>query len=88
MNFRSATINSRVSAVPADRDVVGFGIERIRQLIAAGLVPRPQQFHDFIGELAVVGDGVERFQRRIERLAPCGDLGLVLRQMLGVGRPW
>jgi hypothetical protein len=53
MNFRSAEINSRVRAVPL------IGIERIRQLVGAGLVPRPQQLDHLVGQFAVVGDGVE-----------------------------
>ena len=58
------------------------GIERIRELVGAGLVPRAQQLDDFIGEFAVVGDGIERFQRRIERLAPRRDFGFVFGDML------
>ena len=70
------------------RDVVGVGIERIRQLVAADLVPRAQQLDDFVGEFAVVGDGIERLERRIERLAPRRDLGFMLRDDARCGRPW
>ena len=63
------------------RDIVGLGIERIRQLVDAGLVPRAQQLDHFVGQFAVVGDGVERLQRRAERFAPRRDFRLVLRHM-------
>ena len=48
MNFRSATINSRVSAVPA-AETSWLGDERGRKLIGPVLMPRPQQLHDLIG---------------------------------------
>ena len=70
------------------RDVVGVGIERVRELVAADLVPRAQQLDDFVGQFAVVGDGIERLERRIERLAPRRDLRFMLGDDARCGRPW
>ena len=42
------------------RNVVGVGIERVRQLVDAGLVPGAQQLDHLVGQFAVVGDGFER----------------------------
>ena len=81
MNLRSAAISSRVSVGAGGRDVVRVGIERVRQLVGAGLVPRAQQLDDLVGQFAVVGDGIERFERGIERLAPRRDFGFVLGDM-------
>ena len=44
---------------PGRRHIMLVGIERIRQLVGAGLVPRPQQLDHLVGQFAVVGDGVE-----------------------------
>src|SRR6476469_1355179 len=60
-------------------DIMRVGIERIRQLTDPGLVARPQQLDHLVGQLAVVGDGVERLQRGIERLAARRDFRFVLR---------
>ena len=81
MNFRSAAISSRVSCVPAAETSCCVGIERIRQLVGADLVPRAQQLHDLVGQFAVVGHGIERLQRRVERLAPRRDFRFVLGDM-------
>ena len=45
------------------RDIMLVGIERVRQLAGAHLVPRPQQADHLVGEIALLDDGVERFQR-------------------------
>ena len=88
MNFRSAAINSRVSAVPAAETSWASGSSDVGELVAADLVPRAQQLDDFVGKFAVVGDGIERLERRIERLAPRRDLGFMLRDDAPCGRPW
>ena len=81
MNLRSAEISSRVSCGSGRRDIVLVGIERIRQLVGADLVPRAQQLDDLVGQFAVVGHGIERFERAAERLAPRGDFGFMLGDM-------
>src|SRR5229473_7366677 len=65
------------------RDLACFGIERVRQLVGADLVPRPQQSDHLVGQFAIVGDGVERLERRRERFAPRYELRFMLRQMFG-----
>jgi hypothetical protein len=35
--------------------------------------PAASQFYHLVGEFTVVGDGVERLERRGERLAPRGE---------------
>ena len=88
MNFRSAAINSRVSAVPAAEMSWASGSSTSGSWLAADLVPGAQQLDDFIGKFAVVGDGIERLERRIERLAPRRDLGFMLRDDARCGRLW
>ena len=82
MNFRSAAINSRVSAVPAAETSWASGSSESGSWLAADLVPGAQELYDFVGEFAVVGDGIERLERGIERLAPRRDFGFMFRDML------
>ena len=81
MNLRSATISSRVSSVPAAETSCSSGSSESGNWLARDLVPRAQQLDDLVGEFAVVGDGVERFQRGIERLAPRRDFRFMLGDM-------
>ena len=70
------------------RYVVRVGIKRIGQLVGADVVPCVQQLDDFVRELAVVGDGIERLERGIKRLAPRRDLCFDARRYVRCGRPW
>ena len=58
--------------------VVAVAVELLRQQIGAALVAHPQDLHHLVGEFAIVGDGVERRQRGVERVAARGDLGFAL----------
>ncbi len=80
-SFRGDQFACQVNA--CGRDVVGLGIEQVRELVDAGLVTRAQQLDHLIGQFAIVGDGVERGQRRTERLAPGRDLRLEFRDVFG-----
>ncbi len=52
------------------RGVVLVWIERVGQLVGTDFMPRAQQLDDLVGEFAVVGDGVERFERLRQSFAP------------------
>ena len=87
MNFRSTAISSRVRSMPAAEASCASGSSDVRQLVAAGFMPGAQQLDHLVGQFAVVGDGVERLQRRVERFAPRRDFRFVLRHDVRRGRP-
>src|SRR4051812_41389195 len=53
-------------------------IKRLRQLVYARFMPYAQMFDDLLGEVAIVCEGLERFQRGLQRFATCVDLRFVL----------
>ena len=81
MNFRSAEINSRVRSVPVAETSCVSGSSESGSWLARVSCRARKQLDDFVGQFAVVGDGVERFERRVERLAPRRDFGFVLGQV-------
>jgi hypothetical protein len=81
MNLRSAAISSRVRSIPAAETSCASGSSESGNWLAR-LMPGAQQLDHLVGQFAIVGDGIERFERDAERLAPRRDFRFMLRPML------